>query len=732
MLVELFKSFFDFDGFQFEPVDDVLDVGQFFVGSLLQALKPDGPGGFLSRGQQTLEKIDIFYGNLLEPLGLGHSGPIDTAGGQVTAADVFRKVALARIDFALGKISGGSRAGGVAGSFEGVFLLLPALSLALYQRFADLIDTLEDGDGEGLILLSPFLSDHFSRPKQAASGQQRGEGFFPTFCHSRSFGSKIVFSGTFTVFGAFCLRIMLSIRVRLLAFLVDLSLGHLLFHYSPDFFSRILPSFLGDEGNPVVALVVMLLIPTFIIRFYGTLLWGVSPGQWLCSLGVRPQGGRARLLGSVRVFSEIVGIPFFFIFQAPLLWGGESWGERLSGTRLFPRSPASMPVQLLTVSVLAVVSTLVPLLQYFIFSETLEMSFVRRGLGVAEPPRRGDSNIYSSNRFRFQTRSVLNEERFVLLPDFELIKIKTKKRIRPLLVVYDRQHKKVGRFKFTDKVDLLSILGKGRWGNPLFQFYYPKISQLVARDRRHYARMPYLEKYDGNPLIDVNTQKEIKLFIEDVLNTKFSKIGIHLISKGPFARGYREVKRDLLDLVRGDTRPEASLHSLGDQGFLRFRQVYSMLENPVRDAYVPLGTGNAVKLRIVWEDGTKEMEKIFLRDFFHNAKWYFDFDNIFSFPVDGNRLTPFHIIDYFIDQSIDEEQRKTLENYLLKFYRLVSKEAIERGDSTLETLLLDIFDRYRFVARTDHLGVRKGFVSRLDSLEKALKLQEFDFFEREL
>ena len=475
----------------------------------------------------------------------------------------------------------------------------------------------------------------------------------------------------------------------------------------------------------------MLLVPTFLVRFYGTLLLGVSPGQRLCSLEVVGGGIRARLLGAVRVSSEIVGIPLFFIFQFPLVWGQKSWGERISGTHIVLKSQVSLPVQLLMVTTFIVISLLIPLLKYFTFSERLEVSFFRQGVRIAGSSGNVPvNNIYSSNRFRFQTRSILNEDRFILLPDFELIKIRNKKKIKPFLIIYDRHNKKVGRFKIAGQIALLSILEKGGWGNPLFRYHYPMISKLLAQDRKNYARVPYLEKYDGNPLIDVRTQKEIEVFMVDALNTDFSKMWIHLITKGPFARGYWEVRRDLMGLIQREVRPEIFLFSLGDQRFLRFRQVYSILENPLRDIYIPIGTGNAMIFRSVWEEGASEMEEIFLKEFFYSTKWYFDFDNIFSFPVDGNRLTPFHIMDYFTEQSIDEDQRKTLEDYLLKFCYLVSKKVVEEKDNKLEALLLDIFDRYRFIARTEHVGVRKEFVARLKLIQKALKLQDDEFFQR--
>ena len=535
----------------------------------------------------------------------------------------------------------------------------------------------------------------------------------------------------FTVFGETFLRIMLSIRVRLLAFLMDLSLGHILFYAYSDFFSRFFPTFLLDEGHPVAVVFAMLLIPTFTVRFYGALFWGVSPGQWLCCLGVQWKGIRSRLLGMVRVFLEIVAIPLFFIFQFPLLRGRESWGERISGAPLSVKSNPSLFVQLLMVATFAVFSLLIPLFQYFIFSENLELSFSHQRLSVADYFRSDSVNsIYSSNRFHFQARSILNEERFVLLPDFELIKIKNKKKIRPFLIIYDLDNRKVGQFKPGGKVDLLSILEKGRRGNPLFQHYYPKMNELLSQDRNNYKRVPYLDKYNGNPLIDIETQKEIEFFIGDILSTKFSRMGIHLITKGPFVRGYWEAKKDLLKLTPEEVRPEIFLLSLGDQRFLHFRQIYSRLENPVRNTYVPIGTGNAVAFHLIWEEGSGKTEKTFLKEFFYSTKWYFDFEKTFSFPVDDNSLTPFHIVDYFIDKNIDEEQRKILENYLLKFCYLVSKKAVERSDRKLEELLLNIFERYRFIAQIDHVGVRKQLLSGLALIQKRLKLQDDNFFKK--
>ena len=518
--------------------------------------------------------------------------------------------------------------------------------------------------------------------------------------------------------------------MRLSAFLLDLSLGHLLFYCNPDFFYRFFPLFLEGGLLPAIEMLSMLLIPTFLIRFYGTLLLGVSPGQWLCFLGVRPQGWRARLLGAIRVCSEIVGIPLFFIFQFPLLRGGKTWGESISGTRLTLKSRMSLPVQLLLIAVFVLFSLVIPLGQYFIFSEELKVAFTRKNLHALNSTQDVPVNIYSSNRFRFQTRSRLDEKRFLILPDFEFVKINNKKKIKPFLIVYDRRTKKTGHLKISGQVDFLSILEKGKRGNPLFRYYYPKISQAIDKDRNHYARVPYSERYESKPLIDIETQKEIGVFLGDVLNTSFSKIGTHLITKGPFVRGYWESKRDLLDLVEKGVRPEVSLLFWGNQGFLHFRQMYSMLEWSLRDTYIPTGTVNGIRLNLIWEDGAQDIEKTFLKDFFHSTKWYFDFKDTFSFPMDEDRLTPFHVIDYFLEQNLDEAKRELLENYLLKFYFLISKEVVNNNDSTLESLLVDIFVRYNFVAQTDYIGVRKNFISRLNAIKKALKLHQDDFFNK--
>ena len=521
---------------------------------------------------------------------------------------------------------------------------------------------------------------------------------------------------------------MLSIWVRFLAFLVDLSLGHILFHQNPDFFYWFLPDFLGEK----VGVVVMLLIPTFVVRFYGTLLLGVSPGQWLCSLRVSLKWYRARLLGAVRVFLEIVGIPLFFLFQFPLALGRKSWGERLSGTRLLVKSQPFAVVQLLMVVLVVVISLLVPLFRYFVYSEGLTVDFFREKLNVSRSRQDVPSAIYSSNRFRFQTRSHVNEERFIILPSFEFIKIKNKRKIKPFFIVYDRQKQKMGHFKIDGNVDFLSILEKGTRGNPLFRYHYPKISQAIDRERGDFARMSYLEKYEGKPLLDIQTKKEIQNFVGDVFNIKYSKMWIYLITKGPFVRGYWEVKKELMSFIGKGVRPEVRLISLGDHSFLRLRQLYSRLDWPQRDVYIPTGTANGMVFRSLWEDGGQESEAIFLKDFFDKSKWYFDFDNIFLFPESKGRLTPFHVVDYFIEQDIDVNKRKSMEDYLLKFCFHISKYAVAKNDRKLESILLNIFDQYRFVAQTEYIGVRKDFTFQLNSIQRALKLQNDDFFQKEL
>ena len=526
------------------------------------------------------------------------------------------------------------------------------------------------------------------------------------------------------------MRIILETRVRLSAFLLDMSLGHILFYCSPDTFYQLYPSLLVEESHPVGIVLVMLGIPTFLIRFYGALILGVSPGQWFCSLEAHPGGVKGRLLGAVRVFSEIIGIPFFFIFQLPLFLGGGSWGERISGTRLLLKKNPSISAQSLMVFFFVIISLLVPLVQYFLFSQHLNVSFTHRKIHPVKPAENIPASIYSSIRFRFQTQSKLNENRFLLLPDFELSKIGSKKKIKPFIVIYDRHKKKLGHFKFAGKIDLLSVWEKGKWGNPMFRHYYPLINDLLEQDRSRYARLTYLEKYDGKPLIDIETQGEIETFVGDVFKIDLSKFWIYLISKGPFVRGYWEVKKELLSLVGREVPMESTLLALGNQTFLRLRQSYPTLDWSVRDTYFPIGTANGIIFHSYWEKGAEESAEAYLKDFFYNTKWYFDFDNMFFFPANEGSLTPFHIVDYFTDQRVEEEQRKSLENYLLKLCHLASMEAVIKKDERLESILLNIFERYRFIAQTEYVGVRKPFVFRLNAIQRALKLQDDEFFKR--
>ena len=517
-----------------------------------------------------------------------------------------------------------------------------------------------------------------------------------------------------------------------MAFLTDVSLGYLVFNLFPDFFSRAykilnlgdtIATHFGDFSGQVY----FIFIPIFLVRVCSTLLLGVSFGQFFCGIRGEGRGFLTRLAGVGRVFLELITMPLF-ILELPPLWKKRTLGEVLTATRLVSKG-GGLLFRFVGFPILPIVAVLSPLLQSLTSSGMTKISFSHQNLDNAldlqriAAERTMDTHkkvLYSSNYFRMQTDAYLEDGRFILLPSIEVIKRKKQKKIKPFLTIYDTLENKVATLTIKRTLPFLSLLKKGENGNPIFKYYYPKLYKDLNKKLSHDKRISYEYHYGKEGLLSIDTRREISLLVGDALNIGSSNIWIHSITKGPFVRGYFDLRQALFSIVGAEVPPTIELISLGNRKFLRFHQEYPHQRFPVQESLVSIGTHNALVFEWLSEAESKKSREEFIKRFFARTQWYFDFKDIFPFPQNGEKFNIFHVMDYFLREDLLSGQRRPLENFIIEYYSKMVAAALETKNSKLQKILLVDLERYQMVVDIVELEISKSFLQQTYALQTKL------------
>lgn len=543
--------------------------------------------------------------------------------------------------------------------------------------------------------------------------------------------------------------------LRLMGFLGDLCIGHAFFYYLSSFeeyealYSGIykflglyFPSLKAYLSLSLISTLIMVFFVTQFIRFWGTLCFGVSIGQFLSGLRGKGQLVWKRVGGGARVLIETILGPFLIFELAPWL-GRKSFKEMLSfteiinkgGVRAFFFKTVGLPVFLL-------ISLFSPLLQNLTLIDGLRVSFSKgNSIKIAKGADFTRFKLYPSNRFRFKSFSSLAEGRFLILPSFEVSKIAGRKKISPYIRIYDKENKRIGIMKLGKKFSLLDIIRNGKNGNPLFAARYPELTKILKKSGKVYERQLYT-KGDGLPLINPLGIEEIEEFIKSSFELSFSKMFGHILQNGPFVKGYVEVRNTLLRHIRKGAIPEVDIVELGSSKsfthrFLRFRQSYE--EQPPNgkgflETFIPIGTNNSVLLEIGWDmDLPSALSRNkFFETFLNSCQWYFDFKNIFPFPKGESEMKPFHIVDYFTKRKQPVENVKILEEYIYHYYFDLGRVSLDENDEVLGNSLTSTLNRYYIVAKLmnkiDKDTYSKNFFEQIVELKKAINNKDRGYF----
>ncbi|TNF03609.1 MAG: hypothetical protein EP326_02270 [Deltaproteobacteria bacterium] len=444
-----------------------------------------------------------------------------------------------------------------------------------------------------------------------------------------------------------------------------------------------------------------------------------------------------RIGGGGRVVFETFTSPLL-VFDLPLFGGNPTLKERLSFTRLVEKPEIwASKGRFVFLPVFLFLAFVAPLLQNLTLIDGLVVSFsTEKKEKIGQNTNFDSFKYHPSNRFKLNSFTSLQNQRFVLLPSFQITKKNNKQRINPFLIIYDTKNGADGEFRITGKVDLLDILDRARKGNPLFKARYKELYQTLNEDRKIYDKKPYRQEYGKKFLISKLVTDEVESLIQSSFELSLSKLPSHVLDNGPFIRGYVDLRNSLLTIPTKGQVPEVDIVKMGSTEFLRFKQVF---DNPpegqraYQETLLPLTTNNALIYTFNWGKGMQDAlsRKEFRESFFGVVDWYFDYSDVFTFPETIEDMKPLHILDFFTKNDLTKKERDRLEEYIYHYYFKLGRDSLQRNDDKLRNFIISSLNRLFLIARLKNSKENyysTNFFNLVTGLKKSLMNKSNQYF----
>lgn len=513
-----------------------------------------------------------------------------------------------------------------------------------------------------------------------------------------------------------------SLTVRFLAYAGDFSLGQLFFHglISVSHVRSLYESMrdqiaLEGAGGDALATLLSVYVLTTIIRFYTSAFLGVSFFQWFLGISNGLSGLSGRLCAAGRVAIEFFLLPTL-LPMLPTVSQKPSYIEKFS-TALLKKGQGFRGFlgYLARPLVIAFVflGVFAPLLRNLAVIEGVQVEFSE--IPAARIESTSDFSkfrFFPSNYFGLTTFSDLDANRFVLLPQFEVTKEGSETRVRPFLGIYDTKNQSLGFLKKQATLDWPSLAKLAARGNPFFHSSYPFLARDLSDEKNTFS---------DKALIDLE-----ELVIAS-LELSFNNVKTHVRKHGPFLGGYVDLRQALLSLLDSGAAVRADAVNLGDQKFLRFRQLFDevpSIEKKYREVLLPFNTRNELILRYEWDANMESAvtRRDFGSIFFAQARWEGK-DRQF----DLKDFSALSIIDFLLDKNMTSEERHKLHERTYQWFWNTSREALMNEDNTLITWMALSMGRIYLVTsgRPELDKLRKMFLM----MRHALESRDMDFFD---
>jgi hypothetical protein len=255
-----------------------------------------------------------------------------------------------------------------------------------------------------------------------------------------------------------------------------------------------------------------------------------------------------------------------------------------------------------------------------------------------------------------------------------------------------------------------------------------------------------MSKERRNDLFNEEVKKEIKAFFKASFELGGDQWIGHILTYGPFMRGFIEVRQAVLGMLPQGAKAEVDWVEMGNHSFLRFRQNHgenSILGKSITESYLAVGTENSLLFEMGWSGNFSGAlsSKRFRESVLGRGEWFFDYYHLFSNRLnqmlnDSTKVLALTILDQFVAQELKEKDKDILQQALYRFYFDLAREAIKNSDLQFYDLLKDNFERITdFIEYKNALAEKKKksyfsslFSKEWKSLWNALRLKDNKYF----
>ncbi len=547
---------------------------------------------------------------------------------------------------------------------------------------------------------------------------------------------------------------------RLIVFLGNLSLGSFFSHYLLSFREfRALETSLVSFFVPIadtlhlpsemLSYLPMVFLVSQGLIFFSTLVFGRSLFEMVARSKNSGPWWWQRVGGGAKAIIDIFLAPLL-IFDLPILFKMPSLKERLCGSyTLVPKQGAPLRL-LLIVPFFFLFTLLAPLMTNLELMASNPVTVVEVEAKKLEGGR--DFSKFqdvSSELFHFKSFTSFGEGQLWPLPDYDRVRARRKKKISPTLLIYDQKNKNFGHWRIKKQISLLSLLSLGRKGNPLFSLHFPNLNsaiELLKQNPDAFTKKEGKSKERLDDLFSPELKKEIQKFFKVSFELGVDQLIGHTLTYGPFIRGFIEVRQAVLGLLPRGAKPEIDLVKLGNQNFLRFRQIHekgSVLGKSVTESYLPIGTEHSVLFEMGWDSSLSGAlsAKTFRESVLASAQWFFDYKDLFDQKwnqtlEETKKSTALLILDLLVERKLKDRQKDLLEKLLYQFYFDICRQAIKDSELDLFHLVKDNFGRISsFIEYRNGLSKERNksyfspiFMKKWKELWNGLRLKQADFF----
>lgn len=452
-----------------------------------------------------------------------------------------------------------------------------------------------------------------------------------------------------------------------------------------------------DVGSNAILTVLKAVIIFFLMRMIGSLIFGVSLGQFCLGMRGLGTGLGKRFKG---FFRELIGAAttWVIILDLPTIFSKRSFKEALTGSMVCS-APALTSGLLIGIFLpfWIMMAMVLPLFENFESSPSYDAANL-----TSSGPTNSREAITEPSKY-FMMGIPENKDPFWMVPAINIKIASGKKILSPIIYFYHPELKEEVKWTIYKRVDMTSAISEAFKKNPLADKSFPMLANILKNEAigtNLYQNMTEEEM--------LQVRLELIDFLNESLKVTASNLMNHVADFGPFVNSYVAMKKYLIRVMDFD-KPTFEFIYIGDKVFLRAFDRRGGIEF---NHFLPVELGETQLYQSSYKSGKMKIAfNKFSKNFTFkpdlalepkpNLAW------IDKLSDNAEDITPnmLAMIEYFKNEgkrSFEEEnfdylallEKALKQNY--QGYQKLKGEIPEELDIKFQELLLSFKDRNRF------------------------------------